>query len=127
MKNLALILTLIVAPSWAWAENYLCVSEESVAITAPKNDWKRSRVEDKKFIVSMEEKTVRLFGGELITLDCTTPLRTLLYCSGPSGQFHVNTKRLKFLYGRTDPMFIVEDGPGNIWYPFIQVGSCSKF
>ena len=130
MRLVALILILI-APTWAVAENYLCISEDASGFifNDEANKFEQTAITPRaKYLVSFTEKTVSQFGKEDYIFDeCyffTIEKKKVFFCNEPFGEFQMGEKSMKYL--RTVPYLDYVMGE-NSSTPHIEIGTCSKF
>ena len=130
MRLVALILILI-APTWAVAENFLCISEDASGFIFNEgaNNFEFTPITpEAKYLVSFKEKTVSQFGNEdYIFEECyffTIEKRKVFFCNDPFGEFQMGEKSMKYL--KTSPYYDYAMGE-NSGTPNIQRGTCSKF
>jgi hypothetical protein len=127
MRLVALILILI-APTWAAADNYLCISDKTVGFT--KRDDGKGGFWDEgsfssgtKFTFSTEKAELSAFGVGTIIGNCDVTRRSI-FCQNQTVNFNLNRKNLKFM--------LVKSTYGYVWdgeddTPHMAIGTCSKF
>lgn len=103
MKRLSLILILLTTSS-AWAENYLCISDEAAGFRVENEEYKATIFAGgDKYIVSANNRTVTPFGYEAPMFNNCEDHDNRIYCTG-FGTFFLHKKKLRFMRSiqRTD-------------------------
>jgi hypothetical protein len=123
MKLTALILILL-APSFSWAENYLCITDKSTGfIKKETGDYEITKFAEEKYIISTEDKTLSLFGEKVLNRDCSINSERVA-CHSKQTDFNMHRDNLLFMvYHKTY---------GYVWgnvndTPNIAIGTCSEF
>ena len=125
MLRIALILVLM-TPSWAWAENYLCLPTKITGFHFVNDKWETGVMDtgDLKYIVSIDNKSVSEFGeAEPIHTDCGM-VSDIMLCTKGFGEFNMGIETLRYM--RTLPYvdYLLGATGGT---PNIEIGTCSKF
>ena len=63
MRRFAFALCVIL-PSWGWAENYLCIADETTGFAKRDGRYQQTDFTLNKYVVNSETKTVNIFGVE---------------------------------------------------------------
>lgn len=130
MKRFALILSLI-TPSWAFAENYLCISEKVTGFFFENEQWKQANFVEEKFIINLTGSEIKIteFGKDYQSYtDCVEKLSGTLkdrfVCRSGFGEFYFNTKKKRYMRSY---MAGYAEGDYALDTPLLAVGKCSKF
>ena len=144
MRLVALILILI-APTWAMANQYICIPEETSGFYYNKEvkAWLPSIMNPTgaKYLVSLKDKNVKEFGQEdPIYEKCfqdilafkTLGSASVFVCEDypqSSGTFQMNLQSLKFLQTKTHFDYIMEfeKKTDTLGTPTMSIGLCTKF
>ena len=124
MRLLAVIIMLI-APSFAWAENYLCITDQATGFSAEDGTHKITQFKSgEKFIFNTENATLSQFGSESpIISDCDVREK-LVYCSSLIVNFNMHRENLRFMFFLKAYGYVWEKDDET---PYIAIGTCSKF
>ena len=126
MKRIALMLILIM-PSFAWAENYLCISDKVTGFKFMDDTWQTTGFKTgDKYIVSTEALTVTKFGEQgPLHIKCESSPE-IFFCDYSFGLFRMNPKNLRYMLNW--PVGVYEfPNPDNSGTPYMEIGTCSKF
>ena len=123
IPRLALIL-LLIAPSWAGAENYLCISEKSTGLKFFSGSWQTTDfTTGDKYVVDVEALTLSRF-GDPNPLDGCTDGSILFNCASGRDRFTLNKQNLRYMLSFYDLGYVVGVDGGT---PYIEIGTCSSF
>lgn len=118
---------ILIMPSFAWAENYLCISDKATGFKFKDGTWQTTGFKSgDKYIVSTEDLTVTEFGEESpIHIKCKSS-REIFFCDHNFGIFHMNPKNFRYMLTWPIGAYVYpnEDNSGT---PYLEIGTCSKF
>ena len=129
-RYIALILMLI-APSWAWATNYLCIAEKAggVAYSETEDEWVGTKMTpNDRYLVSTDKLTVSTFGSaDLLHSDCrfatTIKNEEIFLCDEGIDTFIMSETYLRYLASVPYFDYAINNTAGT---PNIQIGQCVK-
>ena len=130
MKRIALMLILIM-PSFGWAENYLCIVEQSTGFKYMNGKWQSVTFNPvSKYLVSTEDLQVNPFGDEAPSyLNCEDTENDFICLKGWGrgvGAFEMSKPSLRFMATHAPRYYIFKlDNPNGT--PWMEIGTCSKF
>ena len=123
IHRLALIL-LLIAPSWAGAENFLCISEKSTGLKFLGGSWQTADfTPGDKYLVNVKDLTLSRF-GDPNPLDGCTNGSILFNCASGSDRFTLNKQNLRYMLSFHELGYVVGLDSGT---PYIEIGTCSSF
>ena len=116
----------LLLPTNLFAENYLCISEQSTGFKYINNAWTSVNFKaGNKYMVDLSDRSVGIFGTrDRIHGKCDVIVNYLFDCTNDEdGRFQMHIENLR--YQRTFNLggFIFYDDWGS---PFIEIGSCHK-
>jgi hypothetical protein len=135
MRLIALLFMLI-APSWAWADQYICIPEKAVGFYLNENskEWEIIQFTTKdKYLVSLKTNRVTEFGHEDVLFESCSVVTVgkdssdeVFLCADDKklGEFKMSESSLRFQRYVSYFDYVTETGEGT---PLIQQGSCAKF
>ena len=139
MRLVALI-QILIAPTWAVADAYICLGEKSTGFIYDKNSnsWETRyfNAGNAKYLVSTEKKTVRLFGREKALFDnCVAgsaktksgKKTKIFFCGAPDGDLIMSTDALKFTYSGVGFDYAVGEMREGVGTPVLTIGTCTIF
>ena len=123
MKRISLIFVLML-PSWAWAENYLCISDEAAGFRVENEKYKATIFAGgTKYIVSVDNKTVTKHGSGYSFFKNCENYDDSLHCNTSGITILVHKKNLRFMrFNRTYGYAYKNEDQ-----PYIEIGTCTKF
>ena len=123
MRLVALILTLI-APNWAVADNYLCISEKATGFAKQNGKFDVANIASgDKFTFSTEKAELSAFGVGTLAKKCIVE-KKYVACMRENVEFTMNRKNLKFMVYNKSYGYVHENLDDT---PHIAIGTCSKF
>ena len=105
------------------ADNYLCISKLSTGFKYKDGAWNTVNFREDKYIVSVEKRTVNLFGGQTLMDECNL-YGPMLECSVGANSFYMTIDKLKYQRVNGGGGYLFDNRSGT---PFIEIGTCSKF
>lgn len=126
MRLVALILILI-APTWAAAEKYICLAEKASGFGYLNGEWIGTKLTaNEKYLVSFDERKVSIFGRDTGGHENCNFLHfgSIIYCQEGFGTFIMNKKNLRFMSSHPFIDYVRGNTEGT---PNITIGTCSKF
>ena len=123
MRMVALIMCLLL-PSWGWADNYLCIADETTGFAKRDGRYQQTDFTPNKYVVNSEAKTVSAFGIEGNYMSgCDVTSETVL-CKEIYADFLMHRQKMKFM--------LYVKSYGYVWEtiedsPHIAIGTCSQF
>ncbi|MDA9317684.1 hypothetical protein N9Q42_00755 [bacterium] len=113
---------LLIAPSFSWAENYLCIPDQATGFSKQDGKYEISEFAANKIIVTTETKTLTAFGGGVLDRNCDIT-SVKVSCSSTSVDFNMHRDNLRFM------MYL--KSYGYVWgtsdNTYISIGTCSEF
>ena len=128
MRWFALILCLM-SPSWAVAENYLCIQEKAVGFSPKDGNFQETFfIPDRKYLVSTKKRTLSIFGsaGPPHVEECEVAT-LFVSCDNERTQFTIQKQNLRFMVYHLDWAYVWEGDTRFASKPIIAIGTCSKF
>ena len=122
MRWFAFVLCVIL-PSWGWADNYLCIADETTGFAKRDGRYQQTNFTLNKYVVNSEKKTVNIFGVEGVFTGCVTDHKRV-YCANSNIDFLMHRKKLKFMVYHKSFSYVWDDIEDS---PHIAIGTCSKF
>ena len=123
MKLTALILILL-APSFSWAENYLCVTDKSTGfIKKETGDYEITKFAGTNFTISTKNKTLSVVGEGVIHSDCYINSEAVS-CESKFVDFNMHRDELRFMLYSKSYAYVWGTGVDT---PQIAIGTCSVF
>jgi len=111
-------------PSWAWAENYLCISDGAAGFRVENEEYKPTvSTGGDKYIVSVENGTVTPHGREGPIVSNCQNHDNRIYCTGFT-TFFVHKSNLRFMRFHTTYGYAYANNDDT---PFVEIGVCTKF
>jgi len=114
----------LIAPNWAVADNYLCISEKATGFAKQNGKFDVANIASgDKYIINTENASLTLFGLGTLSKKCVVE-KKYVACIRENVEFTMNRKNLKFMVYSKSYGYVHESLDDT---PHIAIGTCSKF
>ena len=123
MRFIALILILI-APTWAVADNYLCITDKATGFAKQNGKFDIANFSSgQKYIINTKDATLSAFGEGTIAKKCIVRINHVS-CGNETVDFNMHRDKLNFMHFHKTYGYVWE---GLDDTPLIAIGTFSKF